>query len=137
MPQNPATSTNPGVVNVADQGDGLTVVDQPVTTGPGTNPGPTEQTGNEGFGLGLDVPDQPVTTGPSTNPGPLVQAGSEGFGLGTDAPDQPVTVSPAQTAQRTVDGGLNSPVSPDTINTTQNTVVNQIYDQGNPTNVFV
>ena len=32
--------TNPGDVNVADQGDGRLSVDQPVTTGPGTNPGP-------------------------------------------------------------------------------------------------
>lgn len=31
--------TNPGLVNVANQGDGLTVVDQPVTVSPSSNPG--------------------------------------------------------------------------------------------------
>ncbi len=136
MPQNPNDVTNPGLVNVADQGDGLLSVDQPVQSGPSTNPGPLSQAGSAGFGIGPDNPDQPVREGPSSNPGPLVQAGSAGFGLGPDFPDQPVTVTPPLTAQRTVDGGLYSPESPNTINTTENTVVNQVYGVGNPTNVY-
>ena len=107
MPQNPQDTTNPGLVNVANQGDGRTVVDQQ------------------------------VLVGPSQNPGPLVQSGSVAPGIGPEAPDQPVTVTPAMTAQRTVEGGTYSPQSPDTIDTTENTVVNQIYGTGNPTNVFV
>jgi hypothetical protein len=36
------TVTNPGLVNVADQADGLTVVEQPITvTRPSSNSGPT------------------------------------------------------------------------------------------------
>jgi hypothetical protein len=122
MSQNPQDTTNPGLVNVADQGDGLTVVDQPVSTGPSTNPGPIVQAGAEGFGLGDSDPDQPVTVGPSQNsaasivdinfPGKIVEAGI-------------------------TNAGSFSPLSPDTINTTENTVVNQIYGQGNPQTVFV
>lgn len=122
MPQNPQDTTNPGLVNVADEGDGRLSVDQPITTGPGTNPGPLVQADAEGFGLGDANPDQPVTVGPSQNsaasivdvnfPGKIVEAGI-------------------------TNAGSFSPVSPDTINTTENTVVNQIYGQGNPQNVFV
>ncbi len=39
MPQNPQNVTNPGLVNVADQGDGLLTVDQPVTVGPSQSAG--------------------------------------------------------------------------------------------------
>lgn len=39
MAQNPEDVTNPGLVNVADQGDGLTPVDQPVTVSPSYNAG--------------------------------------------------------------------------------------------------
>ena len=122
MPQNPQNTTNPGLVNVADEGDGRLSVDQPVTTGPSTNPGPLVQADAEGFGTGDADPDQPVTVGPSQNsaasivdvnfPGKIVEAGI-------------------------TNAGSSSPVSPDTINTTENTVVNQIYGQGNPQNVFV
>ena len=107
MSQNPDNIVNPGTVNVVNQGDGLLSVDQP------------------------------VGDGPSQNPGPLVQGGSASPGLGTDSPDQPVTVSPAMTAQITVDGGLDSPTSPNEINTMENNVVDQIYGQGDPANVFV
>ncbi len=96
---------NPGLVNVADQADGLVSVDQAVKTSPSTNAGPTS--------LGLTYAD------------------------GEMAVDQPVTVSPATTAQRTVDGGLYSPESPNVTNTTQNTVVGQVYGTGTPSNVFV
>ena len=108
MPQNPAEVTNPDLVDVADQGDGATSVDQP------------------------------VLVGPSTNPGPLDQAGDVKPGHGSDSPDQPVTVSePASTALPTVEGGTASPQSPDTIDTTENTVINQIYGAPDPINVFV
>lgn len=38
MPQLPFDITNPGVVNVSDQGDGLTTVDQAVQVSPSSNP---------------------------------------------------------------------------------------------------
>ncbi len=152
MPQNPQDTTNPGLVNVANQGDGPLSVDQPVTTGPGTNPGPLVPAADEGFGIGDADPDQPVTTGPGTNPGPLVKASDEGFGLGDAFPDQPVTVGPSQSSASAdiavnfpgeivepgvTNAGTFSPVSPDTINVIQNNVVEQIYGQGSPQNVFV
>jgi|SRR5271157_1017627 len=99
--------TNPGSVNVANQGDGRLSVDQP------------------------------VEVGPSTNPGPLVQAGSFAPGIGTESPDQPVTVSPSSNAGPLVDADLFSPESPNCQNTTENTVINQIYGTGTPKNVFV
>lgn len=129
--------TNPGDVNVADQGDGRLSVDQPVTTGPGTNPGPLAAGLSSAGGRGLASPDEPVTLSPSTNPGPLVQAGSKGFGLGTEHPDQPVTVTPPMTAQATVQGGTSSPTSPNTLNVITNDVVGQVYGAGTPKNVFV
>jgi hypothetical protein len=108
MPQNPDNVVNPDLADVVDQGDGPTVVDQP------------------------------VLVGPSTNPGPLVAASSVAPGLGNDSPDQPVTTSaPATTALHTVEGGTFSPQSPSTVDTTQNTVVGQTYGLPNPANVFV
>lgn len=98
---------NPGLVNVADQGDGLISVDQP------------------------------VKVGPSTNPGPVVAGLDSAPGLGTDSPDQPVTVSPPQTANTSVAGGTYSPTSPNTENVITNNVVEQVYGTGSPTNVFV
>ncbi len=120
MAQNPETSTNPGVVNVADQGDGLVVVDQPVTTGPGTNPGPLVAVAPEGDGP--TSVDQPVSVGPSQSSASSATASSQAG----------ESVEPGVT-----NAGTYSPQSPNTINTTPNTVVNQIYGQGNPTNVFV
>jgi len=107
MPQNPDNVVNPDLVDVVDQGDGPTVVDQP------------------------------VLVGQSTNPGPLGQGGDLAPGLGVDSPDQPVVVSPAMTAQSTVQGGTASPVKPNAVDTTENTVVNQVYGSSCPTNVFV
>jgi hypothetical protein len=150
--QNPENVTNPGSVNVADQGDGLTVVDQAVTVSPSYNPGPVVATGSEGFGVGDADPDQPVKVGPSSNPGPLVHADAEGFGVGEAGPNQPVTVGPsqssasAQTASsqpgETVEPGLTnagtySPMGPDVLNVTQNNVAGQVYGVGTPQNVFV
>ena len=135
--QNPDNVVNPGSVNVANQGDGLTLVNQTITEGPGTNPGPLAKGLTAAPGIGPASPNQPVGEGPSTNSGPLVQAGSAAPGLGTDKPDQPVTVTPAMTAQHTIEGGTYSPQSPNTENTTENTVINQTYGQGTPKNVFV
>jgi hypothetical protein len=98
---------NPGLVNVADQGDGLVVVDQPVK----------------------------VST--STNPGPLVQGLTSAPGLGVDVPDQPVTISPAMTAQSTVQGGTYSPSKPNVTTVITNNVAGQVYGTGSPSNVFV
>jgi hypothetical protein len=137
MSQNPETSTNPGSVNVADQGDGLLSVDQPVTVGPSYNPGPLVQAGSKAPGTGPDSPDQPVTSGPSSNPGPTVQAGSAEPGTGPASPDQPVTTGPSQNSGQLVQAGTASPTSPRTTNTTQNNVAGQVYGQGTPANVFV
>lgn len=108
MPQNPLEVTNPDLVDVADQGFN-----------------------------GLPSPNQPVRTGPSTNPGPLVAAAAAEPGRGADSPDQPVTTGPSQVAGRTVEGGAYSPQSPSTSNSTQNNVAGQVYGTGTPANVFV
>jgi hypothetical protein len=97
--------TNPGLVDVVNQGDGLTKVDQA------------------------------VSTGPSSNAGPLVDVADQGDGLLTV--DQPVTVGPAQVSGTTVSAGGGSPQSANTITTTQNTVVGQVYGRGTPADVFV
>jgi hypothetical protein len=129
--------TNPGTINVADQGDGLITVDQPVSTGPSSSSGPLVSASNLAPGRGTAAPDQPVSTGPSSSSGPLVAAPNLAPGLGTATPDQPVTVGPPQVAGRTVDGVLASPQSPETIDVIENDVVGQVYGQGTPTNVFV
>lgn len=107
MAQNPQDVTNPGDVNVVNQGDGLLSVDQPVTVGPSTNSGITIQ--------GIS----PVT------------------GLRPLSTYQTGTVTPAMTAQTTVQGGTNSPQSPNTEEVTPNNVVEQVYGQGTPANVYV
>lgn len=68
--------------------------------------------------------DQAVTISPSTNAGPITQGGDLAPGRGVAATD-PSDVTPAMTAQRSVDGGTASPISPNTIDTTANTVVAQ------------
>lgn len=107
MPQNPQDVTNPGLVNVADEGDGLLSIDQP------------------------------VTVGPSSNPGIIIQGISPVVGLRPLSTYQTGTVTPAMTAQTTVQGGTNSPQSPSTENVTPNNVAGQVYGQGTPQNVFV
>jgi len=121
MPQNPEDVTNPGSVNVADQGDGRTTVDQPVKVGPSSNPGPLVQAGSEGFGLGPDDPDQSVQVGPSQSSASAQTARS----LTGE------TVEPGLT-----NAGTYSPLSPDTLNVTQNNVAGQVYGQGRPKNVY-
>lgn len=125
---------NPGLVNVADQGDGLTAIDQEIkVTSPSTNSGPTV--------LGLTYADgevkvdQAVKVSPSTNAGPTVRGLT--YADGPVVVDQEVTVTPAMTAVRTVEGGTASPLSPNTVNTTQNNIVGQVYGTGSPKNVFV
>ena len=107
MAQNPQDVTNPGLVNVADQGDGLLTVDQP------------------------------VTVGPSTNSGVTVQGVSSATGAHSLSSYQPGNVTPAMTAQSTVQGGTYSPQSPNTEEVTPNNVVEQVYGQGTPANVYV
>jgi hypothetical protein len=65
--------TNPGSVNVADQGDGLLSVDQPVTVSPSNSAG-SANPAVAGGGLGGNT-----TT--NTNPG-TVNVANEAFGLG-------------------------------------------------------
>lgn len=97
---------NPGLINVADQGDGPTSVDQA------------------------------VRTGASTNSGVLVQSSSGAPGFDGPSVNQPVTTGPSQTSGASVAGGTYSPQSPTTVDTTENTVVNQVYGQGDPANVY-
>ena len=67
---------------------------------------------------------QTITVSPPTNSGPTTQGASFAPGTGT-ANTAPSDVSPPMTAQRSVDGGLSSPTSPNTITTSQNTVISQ------------
>jgi len=142
---------NPGSVNVADQSDGeikinQTIIvskpssnsgptaqgiafadrmvkkNQAITVSPSTNAGPTAQ--GITFADGMVKKDQAVTISPSTNSGPITQGGDLAPGRGVAATD-PSDVTPAMTAQRNINGGTASPVSPNTINTTQNTAVTQ------------
>jgi len=142
---------NPGSVNVADQSDGeikinqtikidrpssnsgpakqgitfangMVKKDQAVTASPSSNAGPTVQ--GITFADGMVRKDQAITVSPSTNSGPITQGGNLAPGRGVAATD-PSDVTPAMTAQRSVNGGTASPVSPNTITTTQNTVVTQ------------
>ena len=129
--------TNPGVVNVADQGDGLTLINETILVGPSTNPGPLATGLAAAPGLGPINPNQPVTVSPSTNSGGLTEGGDLAPGVGPISPNQPVTVTPSMTAQDTIEGGTASPVSPNTENIITNNVVGQVYGIGNPTNVYI
>ncbi len=142
---------NPGLVNVADQSDseikinqtikvsspssnsgptrqGIAFADgtarknQAITVSPSTNPGPTAQ--GIAFADGMVEVDQAVTVSPPSNSGPTTQGGSLAPGRGVAAND-PSDVTPPMTAQRGVDGGTASPVSPNTLNTTEDTIVTQ------------
>jgi len=75
VPQNPQDVTNPDLVDVADQGDGLTVVDQCVRTSPSSNPA-TGATSTSTIGGNtitstnpdlVDVADQAVAVGLPTS----------------------------------------------------------------------
>lgn len=66
---------NPGLVNVADQGDGPTVVDQEVTVShPSTNSGPTAR--GLTYADGPVVVDQEVTVTPAMTAGRSVAGGT-------------------------------------------------------------
>ena len=86
---------NPGLVNAADEADGPLSIDQAKTV-----------------------------TRPCTNAGPIVQAADKNPIHGA-AEESPSDVTPPMTAQKTIEGGTASPTSPNTINTTENTVVEQ------------
>lgn len=101
---------NPGLVNVADESDGPLSVDQVKTV-----------------------------TVPCTNAGPIVQVADENPIHGA-ASESPGDVTPAMTAQETIEGGTASPTSPNTINTTDNTVIGQpesVQQYAKTINVFV
>jgi hypothetical protein len=139
MSQNPADVTNPGSVNVANEGFGKGPINpnQPVGKGPGTNPGPVVQGLADAPGRGVPASQQTVQKSPSSNSGPLVHADAEAPGLGPDSPNQPVTVGPSQNSGPLVQGGTASPTSSNIENTTQNNVAGQVYGTGTPKNVFV
>jgi hypothetical protein len=115
---------NPGLVNVADQADGLISVDQTkIVTRPSTNSGPITQGATLAPGKGTALL-SPSDVTPAMTAQRSVAAADEGFGVGVTT-DSPSDVTPPMTAQRTVEGGTDSPVKPDTINTTPNTVCGQ------------
>jgi hypothetical protein len=68
--------------------------------------------------------DQAVTVSPPSNAGPTTQGGDLAPGRGVAETD-PSDVTPPMTAQRSINGGTASPVSPNTISTTEDTVVTQ------------
>jgi hypothetical protein len=70
--------TNPGLVNVANQGDGLTSVDQPVTVSPSSSAGSANVAVANGYGA--------VSNRTATNPG-VTNVADETFGRGL-----PITV---------------------------------------------
>ena len=49
----PTDNTNPGLVNVANQADGLILINQTIQISRSYNPGPTVQAADETFGKGL------------------------------------------------------------------------------------
>jgi hypothetical protein len=72
---NPNNVVNPGLVNVADQGDGRTVVDQEITVSrPSTNSGPTAR--GLTYADGEVSVDQPVTVSPAMTAGRNVAGGT-------------------------------------------------------------
>lgn len=80
--------TNPGLVNVADQGDGIVAADQSVTVGPAqiVNPNLVNVVNQ---GDGLVAADQAVTVGSTQVAGTTVQAGAY-------SPQSPDTTSTTQ-----------------------------------------
>ncbi|MGD0839268.1 MAG: hypothetical protein ABSB49_21740 [Polyangia bacterium] len=98
-----------------------------------TNPG-SVNVANQAFGRGLGAGQSQSVT-PPTNAGPLVDVADQGDG--ELSVDQAVTVTPSQIGQRTVDGGLYSPQGPKVINTTPNTVIGQLYGNGQVIEVYV
>ena len=133
------TVTNPGLVNVADQADGLISVDQTRSVvRPSTNSGPTSQGASLAPGKGASLL-SPSDVTPAMTAQRSVAAADEGFGKGSAA-ESPSNVTPPMTARRTVEGGTASPVSPNVENTTPNTVIGQsesIQQYYRTTNVFV
>ena len=95
VPMSDINVVNPGLVNVANEADGEILINQTITVAK-----------------------------PSTNSGPLTQGANLAPGRGVATTD-PSDVTPPMTAQRSVNGGTASPVSPNTIDAIQNTVVNQ------------
>ena len=118
----PSSNSGPTVQGITFA-DRMVKKDQAVTvSSPSYNAGPTVQ--GITFADGMVERDQAVTISPSTNAGPITQGGDLAPGRGVAETD-PSDVTPAMTAQRNVNGGTASPVSPNTINTTQNTAVTQ------------
>jgi len=92
MSTGPDNVVNPGTVNVADQGDGPTSVDQPVKTGPSSNAGPLVSIVSQGDGP--TSVDQPVTVAPAQTAQNTVEGGAY-------SPESPNTIN---TTQNTVAG---------------------------------
>ncbi len=124
---------NPGLVNVADQAQAPFAINQTIAVGPSTDAGPTVSVvGQAGRPT---VIEQPISVGPSGNAGEISQAA--GYVPGYGAPNAASQVTPPMTAGLTVQAGLASPVSSNTINTTANTAVSQVFGSGSPSNVYV
>jgi hypothetical protein len=79
---------NPGLVNVADQADGMVKKDQPVTVSPSSNAGPITQGGDLAPGRGVAATDPPDVT-----PAMTAQRNVDG---GTFSPASPGTINTTQ-----------------------------------------
>lgn len=126
--------TNPGVVNVADEGyDGLPEEVPPFGQVPASASAINDR-GEVSVEKLLSV-DQPVTVSePATSA--LDNERGEVSVQKLISVDQPVTVQVPGEPLLSVAGGTYSPTSPNVKNTTLNNVAGQVYGTGNPTNVY-
>jgi hypothetical protein len=145
-------------VRVADQAfDGLPTQAPPI----GSTPASISPTNVDGGGSSVDGPitdslavsgtpsdvSQTIAVTPQQTPVALLRGDSVSVGnpppdslavSGTPADvNQTIGITPQQTPVANVNGDLPSPVSANTITTTQNSTVNQVFGKGVPTNVFV
>lgn len=133
----PKDVTNPGSVNVADQGyDFLAVPDQPVTVSSPASSAVRTVDADDGSTRPVSV-DQPVTVSSPASTAVRTVSGNNGSRRPVSV-DQPITVTTPGPPLLTVQAGSFSPdqagAGP---NITQNNVAGQTFGTGLPANVFV
>jgi hypothetical protein len=101
------TVTNPGIVNVADEAYFPSTIEQTIRT-----------------------------STPATGVGPTTQGSALAPGIGLPVLSPSISIPP-QIANTNVDGDDYSPLSPNVINTTENTVIGQLYGNNHVITVFV
>ncbi len=132
----PTNVVNPGLVNVSDEGYDGFPSDVRASNGQvvPVNISPNNVVGATGNTQAIVV-DQEIVVGPSQSAGPTLLGG--GSSVTKTVVDQEIQVGPSYNPGPLVQGGTFSPLSPNVQTTTQNTVVNQTYGTGTPSNVFV